>query len=232
MGLLKRKRPTPEGASPQEMRLAELLHHHQIDCVFDIGANIGQTAQRYRTAGYTGRIVSFEPLSGNHAALCTLAKKDSKWDIAPRLALGAQAGETSIHVAQNHDMSSILAVNDAMLGALPKARAVTQETVRVETLDHIFDDYAKPGERVFIKVDTQGYEQSVVEGAVDAMRAGKIIGWQLELSFLPLYEGEPTFEILTALMKTHGYDPHFALQGYFSKKLMRQLQMDIVFFRT
>lgn len=232
MTLFKKKSAASETASPQDIRLAELLRHHAIDCVLDIGANIGQTAQRYRDAGYRGRILSFEPLIDNHARLENLAQSDPLWDIAPRMALGAQAGETTIHVAQNHDMSSLLPVNEAMLDALPKARAVETQSVPVFPLDSVFSDYVRPNETVFVKVDTQGFEKDVIEGAGQTMQAGRIAGWQLELSFFPLYQNEPTFDIITTQMIAHGYAPHYAMQGYFSKKLMRQLQMDIIFFRA
>lgn len=232
MALFKKKAQAPETASPQDIRLIELLAHHGINCVFDIGANIGQTAQRYRSAGYKGRIVSFEPLSRNHALLENLAQADSGWEIAPRMAIGAHNETIDINISQNHDMSSLLNVNDAMLEALPKARIVETENVGVKTLDSIYDQFVHANERIFVKVDTQGFEKSVVEGAQTSIHNGKILGWQLEVSFFPLYSGEPTFEAITAYMKTLGYEAHFAMQGYFSKKLMRQLQMDLVFFRS
>ena len=57
-------------------------------------------------------------------------------------------------------------------------------------------------------------------------------GLQLELSLIPLYEGEAT--CLKVLRRVHdlGFEPHLILPGYFSKRLGHQLQIDGVFFRA
>ncbi|BCU76154.1 FkbM family methyltransferase [Luteolibacter sp. LG18] len=228
-----KKKPAPTNApNPNFERLVSLLDHHRITVVFDIGANVGQYAEKLRAAGFRGRIVSFEPLSENHRTLETLAAKDSKWTIAPRMAVGAEAGEVSINVSQNNDMSSILPVADPMLEALPKSRIVTTETVQVKTVDSLFNEFVEAGDKVFVKVDTQGFEMPVLEGSTGTIAANRIAGWQLELSMIPLYQGESTFDDITAWLKAKGYETHFIIPGYFSKKLMRQLQIDSIFFKA
>ena len=119
-----------------------------------------------------------------------------------------------------------------MLEALPKSRTVTTETVEVKTVDSLFNDFAGAGDKVFVKVDTQGFEMPVLEGSVGMIAANRIVGWQLELSMIPLYHGEKTFDEITAWLKVKGYETHFIIPGYFSKKLMRQLQIDSVFFKA
>jgi FkbM family methyltransferase len=235
MRLFKKKKQAAginENISPFDEKLIALLDYHRIDTVFDIGANIGQYAQRIRAAGFRGRIVSFEPLAANHETLTGLAASDPQWEIAPRMAVGAQDGITQINVSQNHDMSSILPIEEATLTALPKSKVVDTQTVDLRRIDSIFDNHVKPGARVFVKVDTQGFEQAVIDGAQTMMAMGKILGWQLELSLFPLYSGEATFETITHNLKETGYEAHLIIPGYFSKKLMRQLQIDGVFFKS
>lgn len=231
MRLFKKKQQAAATATPDYLRLADMLEHHRINLVFDVGANVGQFAERLRLAGYTGRIVSFEPLQANIDTLTELAAKDIAWEIAPRMAVGEEDGETEINVSQNNDLSSILDIEGVMLEALPKGKYVGKEKVDVRALDSLFDDFAGPEDRVFVKVDTQGYELPVVRGSRKAAEAGRILGWQLELSLVPLYADEPTFDAMTVELGGLGYAPHLIMTGYYSKKLKRQLQVDGVFFR-
>ncbi len=56
--------------------MGRLLEYHQIELIFDVGANCGQYASFLRDSGYQGKIVSFEPLSTAYSQLLTLSKKD------------------------------------------------------------------------------------------------------------------------------------------------------------
>src|ERR1700730_6290619 len=88
--------------------VAAILQEQRINMVLDVGANIGQFAQWIRETGYTGGIVSFEPLSDAHQKLSNVAVQDSLWSVAPRMALGSAPGRIDIHVARNAVSSSLL----------------------------------------------------------------------------------------------------------------------------
>ena len=208
-----------------------MLDHHKVETVFDIGANIGQYAQNLRKAGFRGRIISFEPLAINHLQLKKISEDDPKWEIAPRMAVGQTDGNTIIHVSQNNDMSSILPVAEIMLRVLPKSRIVETEEVPLHRIDSIFSQFVTSEEKFFVKVDTQGFEMPILEGATESMNNGRIIGWQLELSLIPLYAGERTYEDIINYLKLNGFEMHLVLPGYFSKKILRLLQIDGEFFR-
>ena len=219
------------GAGRDETRhLVCLLHDHAIDTVFDVGANTGQYGGALRVAGYAGRIVSFEPVASAHASLCAASAGDPRWIAAPRMAHGADQRDVTIHVAHNSDMSSILPIRAATLTALPKSYTVATEAVQQRSLDEVFPEFADDGARVFVKIDTQGYERDVLDGAIGVL--ARIRGLQLELSLFALYDGETTYlDILSRLSKA-GFEPYLFLPGYFSKRLGRQLQFDGVFFRA
>ena len=72
-------------------KMQRLLAYHNIDLVFDVGANIGQYAKLLRELGYSGRIVSFEPLSSAYSQLKAVSKKRSSAGcslrICPRISL-------------------------------------------------------------------------------------------------------------------------------------------------
>lgn len=217
-------------ADTRTAHLAHLLNHQGVDLVFDIGANLGQYASTLRRAGYVGGIVSVEPVSNAHDALLSAASSDANWQVAPRLAVGPFEGEVTIHVSNRSDMSSVLPMREETLMALPKSYYVGKEQVEQVTLDALFDRYGQGAKRPFIKIDTQGYEGRILESGTGALAA--VHGLQLEMSLVPLYEGEANCLDILRRVRELGFEPHLFLPGYFSKRLGRQLQVDGVFFRA
>ena len=218
--------PAPRAASA---RLKQLFDLHDINLVLDVGANVGQYAGEMRGMGYTGRIVSFEPVGVCHEELTKSAASDDAWTIAPRMAVGDSDGEAAINVSNKTDMSSILPMRDETLTALPKSGYVATEKVPLRRLDGVFGDYAAAGDKPYLKIDTQGFERAVLDGAAGVM--DRITGVQLEMSLIELYESETTWLGMIDHLAGHGFTPHLIIDGYFSKRLGRQIQADAVFFR-
>lgn len=223
-------RDLTEYPKPHWRQVKRLLDHFGITLVLDVGANVGQYAGYLRDAGYRGRIVSFEPLADAHAALTRRAAGDAGWTVAPRMALGASMGEVELNVSNDRDMSSLLPMRAEILEASPTSHTVARETVRVATLDSVFADYARDADRVLLKIDTQGYERQVLEGAQRSL--ARLTGVQLELSLVPLYDGETTWLAMIDYLAERGFEPRLIIPGYFDRHLMRLLQVDGVFFRA
>lgn len=213
-----------------ESQLVAVLQHFEIDCVIDVGANVGQYARQLREWGYRGRIVSFEPLAQAHAALSRAARDDAEWTVASLMAIGAQDGEAQIEVSAESDMSSLLAQNETLRRISPSSAVAARVTVPVHRLDTIAHDYVSESERIFLKVDTQGYEAQVLAGAPRLLR--RLLGVQLEMALVPCYEGERDYRELLDTMDAQGFAPYLFIPGYFERKLARQLQIDGVFIRS
>lgn len=220
--------PFPGGADHWP-RIVTLLTRHEIDCVFDVGANLGQYASAIRTNGFAGRIVSFEPLSAAHVALTAAAARDSQWEIAPRTAIGAAPGETRIHLSAESDMSSILPLDATAHDRLASSRATGTEDVRVTTVAAAIEEHTGREERIFLKSDTQGFEAHVLEGIADCWT--RIAGVQLELSIQPIYVGQPDHLPLLEELAGRGLRPHLVIPGYWSRHYGRMLEYDVVCFR-
>ncbi len=218
--------PSGGGLDP---RIAGLLRRHRVSLVLDVGANVGQYARALRAGGYDGRIVSFEPVAASHAALVRAAEGDPRWTVAERVALGSESGTGTIHVSNRSDMSSLLPIAEATLAALPKAYTVGEESVPLARLDDLFGRHAGEGDRAFLKIDTQGFEYPVLEGARESLR--RLVGVQVELSLAPNYEGERSYLDVLGLLDRAGFEPHLVLPGYYSRARDRQLQIDAVLFR-
>jgi FkbM family methyltransferase len=222
---LHRHRPEASEAG----RLASMLAAHDIDLVFDVGANTGQFAQSLRRSGYAGRIVSFEPLSTAHTRLLQASQGDAKWDIAPRAAIGDYEGEIEIHVAGNSVSSSVLAMLDSHASAAPDSAYMASERVRLSRLDTMARDYLVNNAVSFLKIDTQGYEDRVLDGA--ACLLNQVSGLQMELSLVPLYEDQKLFDTLLERLRALEFSIWAIWPGFHDPSSGRMLQVDVVFFR-
>jgi FkbM family methyltransferase len=218
--------PVPPPPSP----IISSLRKFEIDLVLDIGANTGQFASEIRQCGYTGRIVSFEPLSQAHAALMQASAADSMWEAYPRCALGDHDGEVEINIAGNSESSSILPMLEAHQSAAPGSAYQGKETVPIKTLDAVAGQYLKDARAPFLKIDTQGFEWHVLDGARNALP--HIKGILVELSLVPLYEGQHLWREVIDRLETAGFTL-WAFQPVFSDQATgRTLQVDGIFYRT
>jgi FkbM family methyltransferase len=209
---------------------AKLLAHHEIDHVFDVGASDGRFGAELRRFGYRGRIVSFEPLPDAYAKLADRASDDSRWTTVP-YALGSESGEVVLNVAGNSGASSsILPMLDRHMVAAPEAGVVATETVQQHRLDEVWRDFAPEQSRLFLKVDVQGYEQNVLAGARELLN--HCSGVQLELSFVPLYEGSMSYRGALDEMERLGLTLMLLDPGFRDRMTGQVLQADAAFFRT
>lgn len=194
-----------------EVRRAKLLRSRGVDLVLDVGAAGGKYGGELRSAGYLGRIVSFEPLSGPFADLERSVAEDGEWSCV-QAALGASTGELEINVSENSDSSSFLPMGERHRRAAPESAYVATERVQVRTLDSTWGDVAAGARNPFLKLDVQGYELEVLKGARESLP--KLAGVQVELSLVPLYEGAPTFHEMIDLLESEefrlaGIEPGF-----------------------
>lgn len=173
---------------PPGFTLGSVLAHLKTDLVFDVGANIGQFATNLRKEGYPGRIVSFEPQPDAHAGLTERCARDPNWVAHDRSALGAAPGTAEMNVSGNSVSSSLRDLLPIHVEVAPASAYVGTVETPVATLDAVAGRYLDGAKGVFLKVDTQGYEGEVLDGAEQTLAA--IDGVQLELSMLPLYEGQ------------------------------------------
>lgn len=206
------------------------LRKFEIDLVLDVGANQGQFASEIRRSGYTGYIVSFEPLSDAYGNLLQTSHGDTRWDIYPRCALGDHNGEVEINIAGNSLSSSILPMLESHRNAAPESAYQGKEIVSVKTLDVVAGQYLKNARAPFLKIDTQGFEWQVLDGARETLPLIK--GVLVELSLVPLYDGQHLWEKIIDRLEAAGFTL-WAFMPVFSDPLDgRTLQVDGVFYRN
>lgn len=212
-----------------ELQLVTSLQKFEIDLILDVGANIGQFGKEMRQCGYVGRIVSFEPLSQAHDVLLQSSEGDPMWDVCSRCALGDHNGDVEINIAGNSQSSSILPMLEAHRSAAPESKYQGKEITPVKMLDSLAGQYLKDARAPFLKIDTQGFEWQVLNGARETLP--HIKGVLVELSLVPLYGGQHLWHEVIDRLEAEGFIL-WAFNPVFSDQAMgRTLQVDGVFFR-
>ena len=207
--------------------LVRFIESLGVELVLDVGANQGQYASDLRMLGFEGRIVSFEPIRECYDLLATVAARDPGWDVR-HTALGATPGTAQINVAANGGASSsLLPMMTRHRLAAPEATYVRTESVEVQRLDDAVTGLPV-GTRAFLKIDTQGFERAVLEGAPQLL-SGPVVGVQLELSLVSLYEGAPIYDEMLSFMAERGFRLAWLEPGFADPESGEMLQFDAAF---
>ena len=170
--------------------VAASVEHADVDfrsgvrTVLDVGASRGQFAVFASARFPAARIVCFEPLAESRALLERVVPP-GRAEIHG-VALGAEPGEVEMHVSDRDDSSSLLPIGEGQISVFPGTEQVRTERVPVDVLaNHLTPELERP---VLLKIDVQGFELGVLQGAGDALgRADEIY---VECSFIELYTGQ------------------------------------------
>jgi FkbM family methyltransferase len=180
--------------------LCDLLKDLRINCFLDVGANKGIYSKHLRMMGYDGYIFSFEPIGEDFEAVSLLARGDSLWQ-SFNYALGSENTKRSFNIikisADKTQYSSFLRPIDT-----PIERT---EIVEIKRLDSILADLTHQivEPRIFLKVDTQGYDLEVVKGAEGFW--GRLLGIYSEISVTPIYDGMPHYTKVLEYYESLGF---------------------------
>jgi FkbM family methyltransferase len=211
-----------------ETALARYCQERRVDLVLDVGANKGQFAKALRAAGYSGRIISFEPLAEAYSELLRSSISDPQWTCV-QVAAGDVTAELTMNVSDNLVSSSLLGMEATHLLAAPDSRYSGTEQVSVVRLDEWLRSNGVQFERAMLKSDTQGFEDRVIAGASGVMGDLEILA--LELCLAPLYTEQATADQLTALCDSLGFDPWWTSPEFVDPRNSRVLAANGAFVR-
>jgi FkbM family methyltransferase len=203
------------------------LAQHGVDTVLDVGANAGQFGYELRRKKFRGRILSVEPLAAAFAELSAAADGDPAWDVE-RAAVAGQPGRITMNVSGNSASSSVLPILDASVQAAPQTQYVATEEVTATTVDDLIARHGLDASRTLLKIDVQGFEAAVLDGAAASMpHLGAV---RLEMSLVPLYQGEALMPEITARLGAAGFELWQLVPGFADPSTRRLFQVDGVFF--
>lgn len=140
------------------------------DTFVDVGANVGYlSGVAAQCVGETGRVFSFEPMPDHHARLqkCIAMNPSLQWQ-AFQHAIGAEEGEASLVVSRRN-----IGWNTIVPGQIPEDQVRSTVQVRVRALDDCLQEAGVARVRL-LKIDTEGYEGSVLAGARKYLSEGRI----------------------------------------------------------
>lgn len=191
-------------ASVRDLDLAGLIGPLAPVDVVDVGANPIDGVPPYKLLlerGYM-RLVGFEP---QRDALERL--NATKGPLETYLPNAVGDGQPQrFRVCRAPGMSSTLAPNIRLLsrfhGFEQWAEVVEERDIETVRLDEV----AEIADLDFLKIDVQGGELAVFEGSREKLSEAVVI--QTEVSFLPLYVGEPMFSEIDRMLRGLGYMPH------------------------
>jgi FkbM family methyltransferase len=187
---LARNRVKSVGTIEYIIQRRQVFKDFTVDLVLDVGANAGQFAHDLR-AFYKGDLISFEPVPAAFHHLIKTASRDPRWKVC-QFALGSQNSTQTMNVYHRTELSSFLKTNAYCTGRHGDSAAITgQEVVSVRRLDDVLDDVAPDwhGKRIFLKMDTQGYDLEVFKGLGNKLE--RVVALQSEVSLIPIYENMP-----------------------------------------
>jgi len=189
------------------LHLRELLGRLDIDCVLDVGANVGQYRDFLRDkVQYDGPIVSFEPVRRHVELLRERARADSDWHIEG-YALGAKDGSLPINVMVSDQFSSFLKPDNSRVHDFAGLNVPCHvETVTVRTLDVVLPVLQERlgFDRPYLKLDTQGFDIEVLQGGRESLPEVK--GLQTEASVIGIYKGMPGYVDTIRYLDERGFD--------------------------
>jgi len=173
--------------------------------------------------------VSFEPIRATHAILVERARRHGDWQ-AHNLALGSQDGEKEMNLYEGTVFNSFLSSSDFAAGRFGKAvERRGSERVQVRRLDHIFDECVAgiDAPRVFLKLDTQGWDLEVLEGARGILDS--VVGIQSELAVKHCYHGMTPYTRVLEKYESFGFELTGIFPVAFEPDGLRLVEVDCVF---
>jgi len=177
------------------LELLELVRENGIECIYDIGANVGTWTLLSKALFPHAMVEAFEPYSPHLDKLRKTVQNLSDVRVHS-VALGSENNRMTLRVTSFSDASSMLpAANPGAWGLA--------ESSQVQVPGWRLDDYRTKHNLPLpdlVKLDVQGFELEVLKGATSCLRHTRVV--IAEVSFVQIYVGQCLFhDVVTYLAK-------------------------------
>ena len=158
--------------------------------IIDIGANRGMFSKTSNYLFNNAEIIAYEPLQDCFKELQKMSRIIPSFECY-NYAIGNKFEKGQIFKSEYDYSSSLLKMAKLHKKAFPVSDNMEIENIQITTLDKelLGRKLKKP---ILVKIDVQGYENFVIDGAREILRETDIL--ICELSFYKLYENQSLFE--------------------------------------
>ena len=180
----------------QLRRLVAWTVPHDGHCI-DVGCHVGEVLRELVRAAPNGRHIAYEPLP---ALAADLRAAFPQVDVRAKALANEPGDRTFVQVLGNLGWSGF------RQRPTPHAERFERLTVAVERLDDALPDSFRPA---FIKVDVEGAELEVLQGALETLKAYRpVVAFEHGLGSADHYDTEPgeVYALLTGDARLRIYD--------------------------
>ncbi len=200
--------------------------------IFDIGGNVGEFSKELEThlikEKNEYKFFIFEP---NPNLIKEIKQKKIKNSNIFNYGIGDKKEEKLFKIHDHHEKSSFLNI-DKNYFKNEKKYNIYDFKCKIETLDS-FSNENKIDHINFLKIDTQGYNAKVLEGAKNLIKNNAIDFIYTEITIGPKYELNETFfdfeKILNENYDLYGIDVGQYYLEVISRRSMDQLNLDLFY---
>ena len=171
------------------------------DVILDVGANRGQFSLISRIVKPAIPIVAFEPLPSEAEVFLRVTSGFANVQLH-QTALGENVGEAEIHLSRSADSSSLLPIGETQRKIFRDTDEVGTLKVPVKRLDDFKSEWGKYSP-ILLKIDVQGYELSVLKGAVETLKRCAFV--YVECSETELYIGQALYRDVADFLEQQGF---------------------------
>jgi FkbM family methyltransferase len=196
----------PGGAAAGPVQLLSEVAEAQLKAPMQI-VDVGASSHGAGTEPYAGLarhinacVLGFEPDAQAFAELERLFPDKTHYRFLPHLV--GDGASAVFHATAWSQTASLLPPHRAVLDRYLHLGELVQETARIPVNTVRLDDVVAPGGMDLLKIDVQGGEGRVFDGATQRLSECLMV-WT-EVEFIPLYVGQPLFAEIDQQLRRHG----------------------------
>lgn len=181
--------------------------------IFDVGANLGESIESFRSVFPNASIFSFEPNPTSYLNLVSRYELGESKNQIFNIGLSSKPGCALLNIALNSGHSSIhdfvqdsewLNLKSKLLNTSPNQYVRESKNIELSTVDLVISDLQLDHVDI-LKIDVQGHEEEVLKGAMYSLKNQAISLVQVEVIHSKLYAKTISIGEIERWLTPYGY---------------------------